>query len=117
MKKTSVFLKTEGLGSKAFRGRIAILVNEHSTGAAEMLAQFAQENGLATIVGSKTPGRLVSRSATKLGSGYRLVIPVAAYVSAKGKQIEGSGITPDVSIPWSFSDALEGERQSTLCSD
>ncbi len=109
MKKTSVFLKTEGLGSKAFRGRVAILVNEHSTGAAEMLAQFAQENGLATIVGSKTPGRLVSRSATKLGSGYRLIIPVAAYVSAKGKQIEGSGITPDVSIPWSFSDALAGK--------
>ena len=109
MKKTSVFLETEGLGSKAYRGRIAILVNEHSTGAAEMLAQFAQENGLATIVGSKTPGRLVSRSATKLGSGYRLIIPVAAYVSAKGKQIEGSGITPDVAVPWSFSDALEGK--------
>ena len=107
MKKTSVFLSTEGLDSKAFQGRIVILVNEHSTGAAEMLAQFAQENGLATIVGSKTPGRLVSRSATKLGSGYRLIIPVAAYVSAKGKQIEGSGVTPDISVPWSFSDALE----------
>jgi carboxyl-terminal processing protease len=108
MSKTSVFLNTEALGRKSFHGRVVILVNEHSTGAAEMLAQFAQENALATIVGTKTPGRLVSRSATKLGSGYRLVVPVAAYMSAKGTQIEGKGITPDISVPWSFPDALEG---------
>ncbi len=109
MRQTSVFLNTEALGSKSFRGRVVILVNEHSTGATEMLAQFAQENGLATIVGTKTPGRLVSRSATKLGSGYRLIVPVAAYVSAKGKQIEGNGIAPDISVPWLFSEALAGK--------
>ena len=106
--KTSVFLYTEALGRRAFHGRTAILVNEHTTGAAEMVAQFAQENQLALIVGTKTPGRLVSRSAFKLGYGYRLVIPVAAYVSANGTQIEGRGIVPDLSIPWSFTDAVEG---------
>lgn len=106
--KTSVFLYTEALGRRAFHGRTAILVNEHTTGAAEMVAQFAQENQLALIVGTKTPGRLVSRSAFKLGSGYRLVIPVAAYVSANGTQIEGRGIVPDLLIPWSFTDAVEG---------
>ena len=109
MKKTSVFLYTEAQGSKAFRGRVVILINEHTTGAAEMLVQFAQENGLASIVGSKTPGRLVSRSATKLGAGYRLIVPVAAYVSAKGKQIEGNGIQPDLFVPWSFADAVKGK--------
>ncbi len=106
--KTSVFLYTEALGRRAFHGRTAILVNEHTTGAAEMVAQFAQENQLAVIVGTKTPGRLVSRSAFKLGYGYRLVIPVAAYVSANGTQIEGRGIVPDLLIPWSFTDAVEG---------
>ena len=106
--KTSVFLYTEAIGRRAFHGRTAILVNEHTTGAAEMVAQFAQENQLALIVGTKTPGRLVSRSAFKLGYGYRLVIPVAAYVSANGTQIEGRGIVPDLSIPWSFTDAVEG---------
>ncbi|WP_035353010.1 S41 family peptidase [Edaphobacter aggregans] len=109
MKKTSVFLYTEAQGSKAFRGRAVILVNEHTSGAAEMLTQFAQENRLATIVGSKTSGRLVSRSATKLDAGYRLIIPVAAYVSARGNQIEGNGIEPDVAVPWSFADAGEGK--------
>ena len=106
--KTSVFLYTEAQGSNAFRGPVVILVNEHTTGAAEMLAQFAKENGLAKIVGTKTPGRLVSRNATKLGFGYRLIVPVAAYVSAKGTQIEGTGINPDLEAPWLMNEAIKG---------
>jgi len=98
-------------------------VNRHTTGAAEMVAQFAKERGLAVIAGEKTPGRLVSRSAFKLGFGYRLVVPVAAYVSAQGNRIEGMGITPDVSSLWSFRSAASdrdnqldtvAERLSTL---
>lgn len=108
MGKTSVYLYTEGLGQQAHKGTTVILANEHTTGAAEMVAQFAQENRLATIVGTRTPGRLVSREASKLGFGYRLVIPVAAYISAKGTQIQGKGITPDVEVPWSFTDATAG---------
>src|SRR5271170_595900 len=104
--KTSVFVHTEGLGPRPYHGRVAILVNSHTTGAAEMVAQFAQENRLAVIVGEKTPGRLVSRSAFKLGSGYRLVLPVAAYVSAKGNRIEGYGIRPDIPVSWSLTSAL-----------
>jgi C-terminal processing protease CtpA/Prc len=110
--KTSIFLYTEALGQRSWHGNTAILVDEHTAGAAEMVAQFAQENRLATIVGMKTAGRLVTRRASKIGCGYRLVIPIAAYVSAKGNQIEGNGITPDVSIPWSFEDATAGiDRQ------
>lgn len=107
--KTSVFVHTEGHGRRAYHGHTAILVNRHTTGAAEMVAQFAQENRVALIAGEKTPGRLVSRSGFKLGFGYRLVIPVAAYVSAKGHRIEGVGITPEVPAAWSFKSALEGE--------
>ena len=112
--KTSVFVYTEGLGRRPYQGRVAILVNRHTTGAAEMVAQFAQENHLALIAGEKTPGRLVTRSAFKLGSGYRLVIPVAAYVSAKNTRIEGVGITPDVTATWSFESAVSAEDKQLL---
>jgi len=108
LNKTSIFLYTEAQGQNAFRGPVVILVNEHTAGAAEMLTQFAKENGLAKIVGTKTPGRLVSRSATKLGCGYRLIVPVAAYVSAKGTQIEGTGIVPDKVVPWVLDDVVKG---------
>ncbi|HZP04582.1 MAG TPA: S41 family peptidase [Terracidiphilus sp.] len=107
--KTSIFLYTEALGHRPWHGRTVLLVDEHTAGAAEMVAQFAQENRLATIAGMKTPGRLVTRRASRLGYGYQLVIPIAAYVSAQGARIEGMGITPDVSLPWSFADADAGK--------
>jgi len=73
-----------------------------------MVAQFAKENSLATIVGTKTPGHLAARSAFKLGSGYRLTIPIGAYISWKGTRIEGRGIDPDIAVPWSYEDARRG---------
>ena len=79
-----------------------LLINEHSTGAAEMVIQFAKENQLATLVGTKTPGRLVSRSAFKSGAGYRITVPIGAYISWNGDQIEGKGIEPDVPVDWSY---------------
>ena len=107
--KKSVVLETEGLGPQPFHGHIVILVNEHTTGAAEMVTLFAKENSLATIVGMKTPGRLISRTGTKVGDGYQLVFPVAAYQSWNGTRIEGSGIEPDIRVAWSFEDAQRGE--------
>ena len=116
--KKSVVLETAGLGTQSFHGRVVILVNEHTTGAAEMLVQFAQENGLGTIVGNKTPGRLVSRSAFKIGNDYRVVIPIGAYISWKGNRIEGKGITPDVPVDWSYDEALDGrDNQYTKAVD
>jgi C-terminal processing protease CtpA/Prc len=107
--KKSVVLETEGLGPQPFHGHIVILVNEHTTGAAEMVTLFAKENSLATIVGTETPGRLISRTGTKVGAGYQLVFPVAAYQSWNGTRIEGLGIEPDIRVPWSFEDAQRGE--------
>ena len=106
--KKSVVLQTEGLGPKRFHGKTVLLINEHSTGAAEMVIQFAKENHLATLVGTKTPGRLVSRSGFKIGSGYRITIPIGAYISWNGDRIEGRGIEPDVPVDWSYDDALQG---------
>jgi carboxyl-terminal processing protease len=106
--KKSVVLVTEGLGAKPFHGKIVLLVNEHSTGAAEMVAHFAQENGLATIVGTKTPGHLVAREAFDVCGGYKLMVPIGAYMSWAGTRIEGRGIEPDVPVDWSYNDALAG---------
>jgi carboxyl-terminal processing protease len=74
----SILVVTEGLGPQRFQGRVVILVREHTASAGEMLAAFAQENGLATITGAKTPGRLLSGSAFKSGFGYMVGLPVAA---------------------------------------
>ena len=107
-RKKSVVIETEGLGARNFHSRIVLLVNEHTSGAAEMVAQFAKENRLAKLVGTKTSGRLVARSAFQIGFGYRLTIPIGAYVSWQGTRIEGKGIEPDVSVDWSFEEMALG---------
>jgi C-terminal processing protease CtpA/Prc len=90
----SILVVTEGLGDHRFHGRVVLLVNEHTASAGEMVAAFAEENNLATIVGTKTPGRLLSGSAFKVGHGYILGLPVAGYLTWQGRMLENNGITP-----------------------
>jgi carboxyl-terminal processing protease len=96
----SVLLVSEGLGAKRWHGRVAILVNEHTVSAGEMIAAFASENGLAKIIGTETAGRLIPGSGFKVGYGYMLVMPKAEYVTWHGQRFEGVGVKPDVEVPW-----------------
>jgi C-terminal processing protease CtpA/Prc len=73
-----------------------------------MVSAFAEENNLATIVGTKTPGRLLSGSAYKVGHGYILGVPVAAYLTWQGRMIENNGIVPKFSIELSRAGLKEG---------
>jgi hypothetical protein len=66
-------LLTQGLGPQPFHNRIVILVNEWTNSAAEMVANFAAENRLATIVGQKTRGNVLG--AAKLSRWERLLAP------------------------------------------
>jgi C-terminal processing protease CtpA/Prc len=105
----SILVVTEGLGPQRFHGRIIVLVNEHTASAGEMVAAFAEENALATIVGKKTPGRLLSGSAFKAGFGYIVGLPVAAYLTWQGRLIEGKGVSPNVPVELPPEQLLAGE--------
>jgi C-terminal processing protease CtpA/Prc len=105
----SVAVFTEALGAKPHHGHVAMLVNEHSASAAEMVAAFASEYRLATLVGVKTAGRLVATSAFKVGFGYRVVLPVAAYFTWHGTNLEGKGVLPNIEEPLSPEALLSGE--------
>jgi C-terminal processing protease CtpA/Prc len=104
----SVLLVSEGRGPQKWQGRIAIIVNEHTVSAGEMICAFARENSLATIVGTETAGRLIPGSAFRVGYGYLVIMPKAAYITWHGNRYEGRGIAPDVLVPWSPSDWASG---------
>lgn len=104
----SVALVTEGLGPQPFHGSIAVLVNEHTASASEMIAAFAAENRLACIVGTRTAGRLLSADTFKLPRGYVLSLPVGAYYTWQGRLLEGTGVTPDVNVELSYDSIRAG---------
>ena len=104
----SIVVVTEGLGPQKFHGRVVLLVNEHTSGAGEMVAGFAKENNLARIVGTKTAGRLLGGEGFKVGGGYIAFLPVGCYLSWGGHRFEGNGVTPDVEVDWSLEASVEG---------
>ena len=109
----SILVVTEGLGKQRFHDRVVLLVNEHTASAGEMVSAFAEENNLAVIVGAKTPGRLLSGSAFKVGHGYILGLPVAAYLTWQGRMLENNGIVPKFAVELSR-DALRDGRDTQL---
>jgi carboxyl-terminal processing protease len=94
----SMVLVTEGLGPQPFHGRVVLLINEHTHSAAEMVARFAKENHLATLVGTRTAGEVLGGANFKLPAGYVLRMPVAGWYTWQGECIEGSGVEPHIAV-------------------
>jgi carboxyl-terminal processing protease len=84
-------------------------VNEHTASVGEMVSAFAEENNLATIVGTQTPGRLLSGSAYKVGHGYILRLPVVAYLTRQGRMLGNNGIVPDFVVQLSRERLYNGQ--------
>ena len=95
----SVSIVTEGLGAQPFHGRVALLVDESTTGAGERIAAFAQERKLAPVVGARTAGRLICCSVYKVGHGYFVRIPARAWYTWSGELLEEKGVVPDYAVP------------------
>jgi carboxyl-terminal processing protease len=94
----SLMLLTQGLGAQPFHNRIVLLVNEWTNSAAEMVANFAAENHLATLVGQKTRGNVLGATNFKVGGGYWLRLPIFGWFTSQGHSLEGNGVDPNVEI-------------------
>jgi C-terminal processing protease CtpA/Prc len=94
----SLFLLTQGLGPQPFHNRIVLLVNEWTNSAAEMVAGFAAENGLAILLGKKTAGNVLGAANFKVGSGYWVRLPIFGWYTSKGDCLEGKGVSPEILV-------------------
>jgi carboxyl-terminal processing protease len=92
----SIALFTEGLGHHRFHGRVAMLINEHTKSAAEMIADFASTNQLATLVGTRTAGEVLGAVNFVVGEGYRLRIPIGGWMTWNDRLLEGAGVSPTI---------------------
>jgi C-terminal processing protease CtpA/Prc len=74
-------------------------VNEHTASAAEMVAGFAAERRVATLVGVKTSGQVLGGANFGVGHNFTLRLPAAAWHTWEGRTLEGSGVLPHVTVP------------------
>ncbi|HEY0866478.1 MAG TPA: S41 family peptidase, partial [Fimbriimonas sp.] len=79
-----------------FGGSIAVLVNEDSASASEIIANALREAKRSPIVGEPTAGAVLMSTFEQLPYGFRIQFPVSDYVSVGGKRLESNPIRPDV---------------------
>ena len=87
---------------------MAVLTDNGTSGAGEIVAAALLDAGRASVVGEPTFGRAPIQRAVVLPEGG-LVLTVARYVSPKGTAIHGKGVTPSVPVQdRSDEDSTEG---------
>ncbi|MBQ3201645.1 MAG: S41 family peptidase [Clostridia bacterium] len=78
---------------------LAIIVNENSASASEILAAAVQDHGAGVVVGMTTFGKGVVQTSMQLeGNQAWLKLTTDAYYTPSGKNIDGIGVTPDIEI-------------------
>jgi carboxyl-terminal processing protease len=82
-------------GEQLYGGPVVILTSERTGSAAELFAQGMQETGRATVIGSQTCGCVLGVLKHREIKGGELDISEFGLLSAKGRKLEGVGVTPD----------------------
>lgn len=77
---------------------MAVLVNEYSASASEILAGAIRDYGAGTLVGTKTFGKGVVQSVVDFPDGSGLKVTTARYYTPSGECIHEVGIEPHVAV-------------------
>ncbi|MEK7108891.1 MAG: S41 family peptidase [Patescibacteria group bacterium] len=75
---------------------MAILVDQGSASASEILAGALQQHGVAKLVGTRTFGKGSVQQLVDLGGGAELKVTVARWLTPDGTSISDGGLTPDI---------------------
>ena len=83
---------------------MAIVVNEYSASAAELVAGSLQDNHRAKVVGAATFGKGSVQTILELPGGAGLKLTTMRYYTPNGRSIQAQGIQPDL--------VIDGERRA-----
>jgi carboxyl-terminal processing protease len=88
----------EATGHALTQSPLAVLVNQGTASASEILAGALKDNGRAVIVGERTFGKGLIQSLFDLSDGAGLAVTVAHYETPAHININKQGIQPDVKV-------------------
>ena len=78
---------------------MVVLINNGTSGGAEVLASTIRFNKRGVLIGEKTFGKSSIQSIFPLSNEFALKLTTAKIETQEGISFEGSGITPDLTIP------------------
>lgn len=78
---------------------MAVLVNGMSASASEILAAAVQDHGRGAVIGQRTYGKGIVQTLVRFESdGAGMQYTSACYYTPSGKNIHGTGVTPDITV-------------------
>lgn len=78
--------------------KFAVLVNENTASASEVLSSAMQESGVGYLIGTTTYGKGVIQNIYPLLTGDAIKITTGHYLTRNGNDINGVGIEPDMYV-------------------
>ena len=89
--------------------QLAILVNQGSASASEIVTGALQEHGKATVIGAPTFGKGSVQELVKVTPDSSLKVTIAQWLTPDGKSISDGGITPDIEVLLTQEDIDRGD--------
>jgi carboxyl-terminal processing protease len=83
---------------KHYKFKLAVLINEGSASASEIVAGALQDHDRAVIFGTKSFGKASVQTIIPMENGSGLRLTTAYYYTPKGRHIQKTGILPDVDM-------------------
>ncbi|NHC12913.1 S41 family peptidase [Motilibacter deserti] len=77
---------------------LVVLVDAGTASAAEVVAAALQDRGRAVVVGARTFGKGSVQEGAELPDGSALELTVGHYRTPSGRDIDGTGVTPDIAV-------------------
>jgi carboxyl-terminal processing protease len=100
------------LGYNVFANKklsMAILVDQGSASASEILAGALSQNGIAKLIGTRTFGKGSVQQLMELGGGAEIKITVAKWLTPNGTSISDGGLRPDIEAERTIENIKDGK--------
>ncbi len=93
--------------------KMAVLINQGSASASEILAGALAQHGVAKTVGTRTFGKGSVQQLVELGGGAELKITIARWLTPNGMSISDGGLVADIQVERTAKDVEAGKDPQT----
>ncbi|HFC10684.1 MAG TPA: S41 family peptidase [Candidatus Kaiserbacteria bacterium] len=106
-KKANIVHRSIGYNDLPKGTKVAVLINQGSASAAEILSGALQDHHVATLIGTRSFGKGSVQELINIDGGS-LKVTVARWLTPSGRSISDGGLTPDIKVGRTQADFIAG---------